>query len=73
MDKNISIKFFEKLTDEKIKDETWKILCECDKEFYPPLSERKTFSLIYRHRMYSRLKLQDKRPTIIFHRIIFNL
>ena len=43
MDENISIEFFEKLTNEKTKDEIWKILCECDKEFYPPLSERKTF------------------------------
>jgi hypothetical protein len=43
MDANISIKFYDHITDLKARDEVWKILCECDKEFYPPLSERKTF------------------------------
>lgn len=34
------IRFIDKLNDEKLKKDIWDILCECDNEFYPPLSCR---------------------------------
>ncbi len=36
----MKIRFIDKLTDEKVSNEIWNILCECDSEFYPPLSSR---------------------------------
>lgn len=68
MDKNISIKFFEKITDENIKDEIWEILCECDKEFYPPLSERKTFGSLLD--LNCRAKANNKLPFDYFESMI---
>lgn len=66
---NITIKFFERITDEKMKDEIWKILCECDKEFYPPLSERKVYnnSLL---KINCRARIADKRPYAYFKSMI---
>ena len=29
-----------KITDEKEKQQIWELLCECDQEFWPPLSAR---------------------------------
>lgn len=34
------IEYRGKVTEEKEKEEIWDILCECDSEFYPPLSAR---------------------------------
>lgn len=34
------IEYRGKVVDEKEKNEIWDILCECDEEFYPPLSAR---------------------------------
>ena len=68
MDDNITIKFFERITDEKTKDEIWKILCECDKEFYPPLSERKVYNSLLE--MNCSARIADKRPYAYFKSMI---
>ena len=68
MDDNITIKFFERITDEKTKYEIWKILCECDKEFYPPLSERKVYDSLLK--INCRAKIADKIPYAYFKSMI---
>lgn len=39
---NIEYKFYLSIDDEHIKNQLWEILCECDKEFFPPLSSRES-------------------------------
>jgi ribosomal protein S18 acetylase RimI-like enzyme len=68
MDKNIFIKFYDKINDDKIKNNVWKILCECDKEFYPPLSERKTFGSLLD--LNCKAKVKDKLPYDYFKSMI---
>ncbi len=68
MDANISIRFYERLTDTKIRDEVWKILCECDKEFYPPLSERKIQGSLLE--LNCKARTTDKLPYLYFKSMI---
>ena len=65
---NITIKFFEHITDEKIRTNIWNILCECDKEFYPSLSERKVFGSLLN--MNCRAKNTEKKPYTYFKSMI---
>ena len=36
----MKIEYKGKVTEEREKQQIWEILCECDQEFYPPLSAR---------------------------------
>ena len=65
---NITIRFFERITDDKTKDGLWNVLCECDKEFYPPLSERKIFGSLLE--MNCRAKNIEKKPYTYFKSMI---
>lgn len=40
----MEIKYFSKITEEKLKDAIWNLLVECDQEFYPSLSSRESSS-----------------------------
>ena len=65
---NITIRFFESITDDKTRDGIWTVLCECDKEFYPPLSERKIFGNLLN--MNCRVKNTEKKPYAYFKSMI---
>ena len=65
---NITIKFFERIADEKMKSNIWNILCECDKEFYPPLSERKIFGSLLE--INCRAKNVEEKPYAYFKSMI---
>lgn len=68
MDNSITIKFFKKTTDEKIRNDIWDILCKCDREFYPPLSARKVQNGLLVLNCHA--KTSDKKPYMYFKAMI---
>ncbi|MHB1702835.1 MAG: GNAT family N-acetyltransferase [bacterium] len=68
MDSSITIRFFDKITDEKIANTIWNILCECDNEFYPPLSERKIYGGLLE--INCRARNSEKKPYLYYKSMI---
>lgn len=52
---------------DKVKKALWELLCECDKEFYPPLSQRKSSS---QKELSTKLDTNPEGPVAYFNEMI---
>ena len=66
------LEFFPEVKDEKYREQIWDILCECDKEFVPPLSSRndtkqKNFLGTQKE---GNITIEDNKPVEYFNNLI---